>query len=123
MLNLPELMKKYSFFIDFTGLHYHYNISIGFDCDKALPFFLLLCPQSKSLIGFGWGGPFHVSSEEWEKPSPLVFGVRKGQVNLNGKHKKCRIHRHMISLPPSWFVLEPRRHSTSCCFCLIEEMS
>lgn len=56
------------------GLHYHYNISIGFDCDKALPFFLLFCPQSKSLIGFGWGGPFHVSSDEWEKPSPLVFG-------------------------------------------------
>ena len=88
MLNFPELIQKYPFFIDDTGLHYHYNISIGFDCDKALPVFLLFCPQSKSLIGFGWGGPFHVSSDEWEKPSPLVFGVRKGQVNLNGKRKK-----------------------------------
>ncbi|XP_020618160.1 uncharacterized protein LOC110056061 isoform X2 [Orbicella faveolata] len=55
------------------GVHYHYNISIDFDCDKALPFFLLICEQTKSLIGFGWGGPFDIPSNEWEKPHPSVF--------------------------------------------------
>jgi len=58
-----------------TGVHYHYNISIDFDCDKALPFFLLICEQTKSLIGFGWGGPFDIPSNEWEKPHPSVFAV------------------------------------------------
>lgn len=55
------------------GLHYHFNISIDFDCNKALPFFLLFSPESKSLIGFGWGGPFEVLSDEWEKPHPSIF--------------------------------------------------
>jgi len=55
------------------GIHYHYNISIDFDCDKALPIFLLFSQQSKSLIGFGWGGPIDVPSAEWEKPHPSVF--------------------------------------------------
>ena len=58
-----------------TGVHYHYNISIDFDCDKALPIFLLISEQTKSLIGFGWGGPFDVPSDEWEKPHPSVFAV------------------------------------------------
>ncbi|XP_078352212.1 uncharacterized protein LOC144636884, partial [Oculina patagonica] len=55
------------------GVHYHYNISIDFDCDKALPIFLLFSEQTKSLIGFGWGGPFDVQSAEWEKPHPSLF--------------------------------------------------
>jgi len=58
-----------------TGVHYHYNISIDFDCDKALPIFLLISAQTKSLIGFGLGGPFDVPSNEWEKPHPSVFAV------------------------------------------------
>jgi len=57
------------------GIHYHYNISIDFDCDKALPIFLLFSQQSKSLIGFGWGGPIDVPSAEWEKPHPSIFAV------------------------------------------------
>lgn len=55
------------------GIHYHYNISTDFDCNKALPFFLLFSKQSKSLIGFGWGGPFDVPSAAWEKPDPALF--------------------------------------------------
>lgn len=55
------------------GVHYHYNISIDFDCDKALPIFLLFSQQTKSLIGFGWGGPIDVQSAGWEKPPPSIF--------------------------------------------------
>ena len=58
-----------------TGVHYHYNISIDFDCDKALPVFLLISQQTKSLIGFGLGGPIDVQSAEWEKPHPSIFAV------------------------------------------------
>ncbi|KAM7446465.1 hypothetical protein ABFA07_005127 [Porites harrisoni] len=55
------------------GIHYHFNISKDFDCNKALPVFLLFSEQSKTLIGFGWGGPFDVPSTEWEKPPPSLF--------------------------------------------------
>lgn len=61
--------------LNLTGIHYHYNISTDLDCEKALPLFLLFSPQSQSLIGFGWGGPFVVSSAEWEKPPPSLFAV------------------------------------------------
>ena len=66
-----------------TGVHYHYNISIDFDCDKALPIFLLFSEQTKSLIGFGWGGPFDVPSNEWEKPDPSVFAVSSFKIPFN----------------------------------------
>jgi len=57
------------------GRHYLYNTLIDFDCDKALPIFLLFSEQTKSLIGFGWAGPIDVPSTEWEKPPPSLFAV------------------------------------------------
>lgn len=58
-----------------TGVHYHYNISVDLDCYKSLPVFLLFSPKTKSLIGFGWGGPVDVTSNAWEKPDPSLFAV------------------------------------------------
>ena len=58
-----------------TGVHYHYNISVDLDCYKSLPVFLLFSQKTKSLIGFGWGGPVDVTSDAWEKPDPSLFAV------------------------------------------------
>jgi len=66
-----------------TGRHYRYNNLIDSDCDKALPIFLLFSEQTKSLIGFGWGGPFDVPSNEWEKPHPSVFAVSTFKIPFN----------------------------------------
>ncbi|XP_022788043.1 uncharacterized protein LOC111327974 [Stylophora pistillata] len=55
------------------GVHYHYNISVDMDCYRGLPVFLLFSQQTKSLIGFGWGGPVDVKSDTWEKPDPSLF--------------------------------------------------
>ncbi|RMX40889.1 hypothetical protein pdam_00012024 [Pocillopora damicornis] len=55
------------------GVHYHYNISVDLDCYKSLPVFLLFSQKTKSLIGFGWGGPVDVTSDAWEKPDPSLF--------------------------------------------------
>ena len=60
-----------------------YNISIDFDCDKALPIFLLFSEQTKSLIGFGWVGPIDVPSTEWEKPHPSLFTVSTLQMDFH----------------------------------------
>lgn len=70
-----KIMKPLKIILYLTGIHYHFNISKDFDCNKALPVFLLFSEQSKTLIGFGWGGPFDVPSAEWEKPPPSLFAV------------------------------------------------
>ncbi|EDO40149.1 predicted protein [Nematostella vectensis] len=57
------------------GVHYHYNISKTFDCDYALPVFLLVDKTSHKVHGFGWAVPLKVEkTNRWEHPPPAIFG-------------------------------------------------
>ncbi|KAK3732554.1 hypothetical protein QZH41_017849 [Actinostola sp. cb2023] len=82
------------------GVHYHYNVSKSFDCNYALPVFLITSAQTGDVHGFGWGVPFKVDNKRWEHPHPSLFARSIKAANI----PDCIKNYKSISVQHVYFV-------------------